>query len=189
MRHKRLAIAASAAVIAISIGGCKGSTSSASSAPPSSAVASAACPSGMSPDSNGVCQPGGVTPTIPATVAPTQAQPSGQAAVPGAELTAAQQQAVTAAQGYLDLGSGFSYNSLLKQLTSQYGDGFRQADAKFAINYLHPNWDAQAVLAAKGYMQLGTGFSRDSLIQQLTSSYGDGFTYDQAVYAVNAVGL
>lgn len=104
-------------------------------------------------------------------------------------MTAAQQQAVTAAQNYLDLGSGFSYTSLLKQLTSQYGSGFGQADATFAISYLHPDWDAQAVMAAKGYIQLGTGFSRASLIDQLTSQYGNGFTYSQAVHGADAVGL
>jgi hypothetical protein len=29
--------------------------------------------------------------------------------------------------------------------------------------------------------------SRDALIEQLTSEYGAGFTYEQAVYAVNKV--
>jgi Host cell surface-exposed lipoprotein len=96
---------------------------------------------------------------------------------------------VDAAQSYLALGTGFSYESLFKQLTSSYGSGFSAADATFAINYLHPDWDAQAVEAAKGYMALGTGFSRDSLIQQLTSSYGSGFTYSQAEYAATQVGL
>ena len=104
-------------------------------------------------------------------------------------MTAGQQQAVAAAQSYLDLGSGFSYSGLLKQLTSQYGSGFSQADAKFAIAKLHPDWDAQAVEAAKGYLQLGTGFSHDSLYQQLTSSYGSGFTPAQADYALRVVGL
>jgi len=37
-------------------------------------------------------------------------------------------------------------------------------------------------------MQLG-GFSRSSLIEQLTSSYGSGFTYSQAEYAATQVGL
>ena len=37
-------------------------------------------------------------------------------------------------------------------------------------------------------MQMG-GFSRDSLIQQLTSSAGNGFTEAQAEYAANQVGL
>ena len=104
-------------------------------------------------------------------------------------MSIAEQQAVTSAQGYLDLGSGFSYQSLLKQLTSSYGDGFSTSDAVFAINYLKPDWDAQAVEAAQGYLKLGTGFSRSSLIQQLTSSYGDGFTEAQAEYAVSKVGL
>jgi hypothetical protein len=37
-------------------------------------------------------------------------------------------------------------------------------------------------------MQTG-GFSRSSLIQQLTSSYGSGFTELQAEYAASQVGL
>lgn len=46
----------------------------------------------------------------------------------------------------------------------------------------------QAVDAAKGYMQMG-GFSRASLIEQLTSSAGNGFTQAQAEYAASKVGL
>jgi hypothetical protein len=104
-------------------------------------------------------------------------------------MTASQQQAMDSAQGYLAMGSGFSHYSLVKQLTSKYGDGFSQADAEFAVSYLHPDWNAQAVEAAKGYMNMGSGFSRDSLIQQLTSTYGDGFTQAQAEYAASQVGL
>jgi Host cell surface-exposed lipoprotein len=70
----------------------------------------------------------------------------------------------------------------------QAGSGFTSAEANFAISYIHPDWYQQAVEAAKGYMSLG-GFSRDSLIQQLTSNYGNGFTYGQAEYAANQVGL
>jgi hypothetical protein len=103
-------------------------------------------------------------------------------------MTTAQQQAVDAAQEYLIMGSGFSQEGLIQQLTSSAGNGFAQADAQFAVNYLNPNWDAQAVDAAKGYLQMG-GFSRSSLIQQLTSSAGNGFTEAQAEYAVSKVGL
>ena len=129
--------------------------------------------------------------SAPAAPATPQALPASTTpAAPAAPvMSAAEQQAVTAAQGYLNLGSGFSAESLLKQLTSSYGDGFAQSDAQFAINYLQPDWDAQAVLAAKGYLSLDTGFSRSSLIQQLTSSYGDGFTEAQAEYAASKVGL
>jgi hypothetical protein len=35
----------------------------------------------------------------------------------------------------------------------------------------------------------GQGFSRQGLIDQMDSPYGGQFTYSQAVYAVNQVGL
>ena len=100
-------------------------------------------------------------------------------------MTIAQQQAVEAAQGYLGMGSGFSYEGLLNQLTSSAGDGFAKSDAEFAIKYLNPNWDQQAVEAAQGYLGMGSGFSYEGLLNQLTSSAGGGFTEAQAEYAVN----
>jgi Host cell surface-exposed lipoprotein len=100
-------------------------------------------------------------------------------------MTTAQQQAVDAAQGYLGMGSGFSYESLLGQLTSSAGDGFAKSDAKFAIKYLKPNWDEQAVDAAQGYLGMGSGFSEQGLLGQLTSSAGNGFTEKQAEYGIS----
>ena len=104
-------------------------------------------------------------------------------------MTVAQQQAVEAAKNYISMGSGFSRAGLIKQLTSSYGNGFPNAVAIFAVDHLRVNWDEQAVEAAKNYISMGSGFSRAGLIQQLTSSYGNGFTYAQAVYAANNVGL
>lgn len=98
--------------------------------------------------------------------------------------TTSQTQAVDSAMGYLSDGQGFSKYSLTRQLTSQYGGGFSYSDADFAINFLHPDWYAQAVDAAKGYLSDGEGFSQASLLQQLTSQYGNGFTEGQAAYAV-----
>jgi len=100
-------------------------------------------------------------------------------------MTTAQQQAVEAAQGYLGMGSGFSYESLLNQLTSSAGNGFAKSDAEFAIKYLNPNWDQQAVDSAQGYLGMGSGFSDQGLLKQLTSSAGSGFTEAQAEYAIN----
>jgi hypothetical protein len=148
-------------------------TTPAASAPVTSAPAAA--PSASTPATS-TSTPA----STPASSAPTATAPA---------MSAADQQAVEAAQGYLNLGSGFSAESLYKQLTSSYGSGFTSTAANFAISYLHPDWYQQAVEAAKSYMSLGSGFSRDSLIQQLTSSYGNGFTYAQAEYAVNQVGL
>lgn len=122
----------------------------------------------------------------PATT-PAAAAPATTPAAPA--MSGAEQQAVESAQSYLNLGSGFSEAGLLKQLTSSYGAGFTAANAQFAINYLNPDWDAQAVLSAKSYLALGQGFSSAGLIQQLTSSYGAGFTQAQAEYAVSKVGL
>jgi hypothetical protein len=102
-------------------------------------------------------------------------------------MTPTQQQAVEAAQQYLNGGEGFSAEGLLQQLTSSYGNGFSAPDAQFAINYLNPNWDAQAVEAAQGYMTTEPGWSQSGLEQQLTSTYGSGFTQAQADYAVNKV--
>lgn len=126
----------------------------------------------VSYDSTGYCPGDGPT-TPPAPTTPA--------------MTTGQQQAVDAAQSYLSLGQGFSYAGLLQQLTSSAGDGFSKSDAEFAINYVKPDWDQQAVDAAKGYLSLGEGFSSSSLLQQLTSSYGDGFSQAQAEYAVDKV--
>ncbi len=49
-------------------------------------------------------------------------------------MSAAEQQTVTSAQGYLADGQGFSQSGLLTQLTSSYGAGFTEAQAEYAIS-------------------------------------------------------
>jgi Host cell surface-exposed lipoprotein len=98
--------------------------------------------------------------------------------------TAAELQALAAAQGYLADAQGFSQAGLLGQLTSTYGDGFAQADAQWAIDHSSPDWNAQALDAAKGYLSDGQGFSQAGLTAQLTSTNGDQFTEAQAEYGV-----
>jgi hypothetical protein len=120
--------------------------------------------------------------SAPANPAPSEVVPTTQAP------TVAQQQALISAQSYLSDGQGFSKAGLLDQLTSSAGEGFSMADAKWAIRHAHPDWNAQAVESAKGYLKMG-GFSRASLIDQLSSSAGEGFTLAQATYAANQVGL
>jgi hypothetical protein len=126
-----------------------------------------------------------------ATAAPSSAAASSAPSTPTApsspSMTGAQQQAVDAAQSYLGEGRGFSKQGLLGQLTSSAGNGFSKSDAKFAINYLNPNWGQQAVDAANGYLSEGQGFSKQGLLRQLTSSSGDGFSEAQAEYAINSL--
>jgi hypothetical protein len=161
MKHKKLAIAIFGGLLVVGItAGCKSANVAASQTTSAPASATTSAPA---------LAKASATPAPPTTPA----------------MTSSQQQAVESAQGYLTDNQGFSYSSLLKQLTSSYGEGFSQSDAKFAISYLHPNWNQQAVIAAKGYLNDGQGFSKAELLQQLTSSYGDGFTEAQAQYAVD----
>jgi len=158
--------------------GAVGSHSS-SNTPAASAAASSSIPVNTS-----TAVPTG-TMSAPATPASSAPATPASSAPAGPSMTTAQQQAVDAAEGYLSEGQGFSEQGLLSQLTSSAGNGFSKSDAEFAINYLHPNWDQQAVDAAKGYLSLGQGFSEQGLLSQLTSSAGSGFTQAQAEYAVN----
>jgi Host cell surface-exposed lipoprotein len=126
-------------------------------------------------------------PAAPATTAPAAPATSAPAAPAGP--TGSQQQALDSASSYLDLGTGFSRTGLIDQLSSPYGGKFSVADATWAADHSGADWNAQAVMSAKGYMNLGTGFSRAGLIDQLSSPYGGKFTLAQATYAVNQVGL
>ena len=101
-------------------------------------------------------------------------------APPEPELTAAQENALEAAQNYLEFG-GFSRQGLIDQLSSEYGDGFKKKDATFAVDHLDVNWKKEAVETAESYLESGS-FSLDGLIEQLESEYGDQFTHAQAVY-------
>lgn len=132
------------------------------------------------------------SPAAQASTAPAASQPASQPASPAApaapQYTVSQQQAIIAAQGYLSMGSGFSYQGLIDQLSSSAGNGFSVADATFAANHVQVDWNQQALESAQGYMKMG-GFSCSSLMDQLTSSYGEQFTQAQAAYAVQVVGL
>ncbi|MGH8961884.1 MAG: Ltp family lipoprotein [Jatrophihabitantaceae bacterium] len=117
----------------------------------------------------------------PATIAKKTKAPAAP------KYTVAQQNAIESAQSYLDM-SGFSRAGLIQQLSSKAGEGFKMADAVFAVNHVKVDWNKEAVESAKSYLQIG-GFSRASLIQQLSSNAGEQFTLAQATYAANHVGL
>jgi len=102
---------------------------------------------------------------------------------PKPEETAGQQNARRSAEDYLE-SQGFSRKGLIKQLSSQYGEGYTKAEAIYAVNHINVDWNEQAVRAAKSYLK-SQAFSRQNLIEQLSSDYGDGFTHAQAVYGVN----
>jgi Host cell surface-exposed lipoprotein len=101
--------------------------------------------------------------------------------------TAGQDNARRSAESYLDL-TAFSRKGLIKQLSSEYGEGFSKADAVYAVNNIDVDWNKQAAKSAKSYLEI-SAFSRQGLIEQLESEAGEGFTHAQAVYGVNQTGL
>jgi hypothetical protein len=128
----------------------------------------------------------------PAAQGASQAPAQSPASAPAStkpEGTVSELEALTAAKGYLSDGQGFSRQGLIDQLDSSFGSNFSAADATWGVDHSGANWDDQAVDCAKGYISDGEGFSRQGLIGQMTSSYGNKFTQAQATYAANAVGL
>ncbi len=130
---------------------------------------------------------GSTTPAAGGTTAPAVSTSSAPPAAP--HYSAAQEQAIIAAQGYLSDGQGFSRKGLIQQLSSPDGSGFSQHLADFAVDHVRVSWRHQAAIAAKGYVSDGEGFSYAGLVQQLESPYGSDFTQSQAVYGAKAAGL
>jgi hypothetical protein len=152
-------------------------------------AASDLAPSSMTLDGTYLVGSTTLSTASPAAAPSTPAAAPSTSAPAAAVGTVSQQQALQSAQSYLAMGSGFSQAGLIAQLDSPYGGQFSVADATWAADNSGADWNAQAVLAAKGYMQSVGGFSRDSLIAQLDSPYGGQFTLAQATYAAGQVGL
>lgn len=90
------------------------------------------------------------------------------------------QQAVKAAQNYIDL-MGFSYSGLVDQLKFE---GYTDSEAAYGASNCGADWNAAAVKSAQSYLSL-MSMSRDELYSQLEF---DGYTPEQINYALSAVG-
>ena len=105
-------------------------------------------------------------------------------------MTMSQKNALQEAINYLRL-KAFSRQGLIDQLSSEYGSQFPKEDAEFAVAYIEDHdmvdWNEQAVKEAQAYLNMKS-FSKDGLIDQLSSEYGSKFTKEQAEYAVKEVG-
>lgn len=101
-------------------------------------------------------------------------------------MTGPQRNAVRSAKRYLDF-KGFSRKGLIKQLSSDAGDGYAIEDATVAVDSLNVDWNEQAARSAESYLQM-MGFSCSRLIEQLSSGAGDGFTVDQATFGATQAG-
>ncbi len=166
---RRLALIGTAIGSIVVLAGCGAATSTPPTAVPTTAASAA-------PTAVPTAAPTPVPTAVPPTPKPTPVVTTGEA---NAAASAAQ---------YLSEDSGWSKAGLIAQLDSSYGDGYTLAQATYGVDSQNANWDAQAVLCAKGYLATGS-FSRAGLIAQLDSSYGSQFTYAQAVYGVTGAGL
>jgi Host cell surface-exposed lipoprotein len=123
-----------------------------------------------------------------------QTQPQSSAAAVGSStpepatsgLTTVQRNALRSANNYLKL-SGFSRQGLIEQLSSEYGDRYRVADATAAVDRLQVDWNTQAARSAANYLNM-SGFSCQGLIDQLSSQYGDKYTVEQATAGARRAG-
>ena len=108
---------------------------------------------------------------------------------PSESLSPEQENAIESARNYLDF-MAFSKQGLIDQLSSPAGDDYPQDVAVFAVEHIEDDvdWNEQAVKSAENYLDL-MPFSRNDLIDQLSSDAGDGFTREQAEYAADQVGL
>jgi 4-aminobutyrate aminotransferase-like enzyme len=85
--------------------------------------------------------------------------------------------------------TGRKWRFFVRFLATSSGNRFTQEQAEYAVANSGADWNEQAVKAAKGYMDSGMGFSRQSLIDQLKSPYSNQFTQEQAQHAVDQVTL
>ncbi|BAQ47484.1 MULTISPECIES: Ltp family lipoprotein [Methylobacterium] len=102
-------------------------------------------------------------------------------------LTVPQSNAVRSAKQYLSF-SGFSRIGLIRQLSSDAGDGYDLADATVAVDTLNVDWNMEAARSAKQYLNF-SGFSCKGLINQLSSRAGDSYTIEQATYGAKQTGI
>lgn len=136
------------------------------------------------------CASGGMNdtaPTVNTGPAVTSKAPAKAASKPAATTTAKpisaeQRNAARSAQSYLSGETGFSRKGLIGQLKYE---GYSVKAATAAVDSLGIDWNAQAALKARGYLD-GQAFSRKGLIGQLKY---EGFTAQQATYGVKQAGL
>lgn len=77
-----------------------------------------------------------------------------------------------------------SKSGIYNQLTSEYGEGFSEDAADYAIENLDADYKANALAKAKTYQET-MAMSKSAIYDQLVSEYGEGFTEEEAQYAID----
>lgn len=145
------------------------------------AIACGSPPSNIGKGPEATTAVGGTAKTLPPTSQPTIDVPT-KAAPTTKAISKEQQNAYNSALDYLAMDGGFSRKGLIEQLKYE---GYPAKTATAAVDTLRVDWNGQAVITAKGYLD-GQSFSRKGLTEQLEY---EGFTHAQAVYGVAHSGL
>jgi len=90
--------------------------------------------------------------------------------------------ALATATSYAD-SQHMSKQGVYDQLVSEYGEKFTAKAAKYAVNNVKADWNANALATAKSYQET-QHMSPAAIHDQLTSEYGEKFTQAQADYAI-----
>lgn len=101
----------------------------------------------------------------------------------GKKPTTEQKNALKKAESYARL-LNMSKNRIYNQLTSEYGEGFDQDAAQYAIDNIEWDWKANALKTAKSYRN-HMNMSKNRIYNQLISEYGEQFTEEEAQYAID----
>ncbi len=101
----------------------------------------------------------------------------------GKEPTSEEKNALKKALSYSQT-MHMSKKGIYKQLISEYGEGFTEEAAQYAIDNVDVDWNANALAKAKSY-QSSMNMSKSAIYKQLTSSAGEDFTDEEAQYAID----
>lgn len=93
------------------------------------------------------------------------------------------QNALKKAEIYSDT-MNMSKSGIYNQLTSEYGEGFSEDAANYAVDHLDADYKANALAKAKNYQEI-MAMSKSAIYDQLVSEYGEGFTEEEAQYAID----
>lgn len=101
-------------------------------------------------------------------------------------------EAIECAEGYVTYLS-VSRQAVYDYLCSDYGDGFTPEQAEEAIHYVEDkgiaDWDSEAVEALKELLSYDIEMTYDETLEYLTSDWGGKFTEDEAVHAMDELGV
>ena len=97
------------------------------------------------------------------------------------------EQAYKCAKSYLR-SSNFSRDGLIKMLSGEYGEKFTTEQAMYAVSEIEANnevdWNEQARLKAEHLKEILPEYSAEDIREDLCGQYGEGFTEEQADYAI-----